>query len=300
MPDLEETQMGTPEDSANVAPSEDAMQGLSKSASADLGLFEEEPTHVAEAPELGEEFKPYSQFPWEDMPEEVREPFLEKLKKFHGDMSRGVNEAAQLRKDVEQFRQKADWFDTLTSQKWFQDAYLSQQDGGQAKQPEKPATLKLSEYGLDNEAGDAIERVIQDRVGNALGPLTQQLQYLQRKVMSDTTDRELQEVREIARQKGLPTPDEKMTRMTQIIQSGEARTVKDAWRLAVFDELPDIISKNARKAAQDELRQKAASTLPPRVGPATAPGEEIFVGPNAVSEALHAAIAEHARSAKGR
>lgn len=299
MPDLEETQMGAPEDSAAAVPSEDAMQGLSKSASADLGLFDEEPAASAVAPELGEEFKPYSQFPWEDLPEEVREPFLEKLKKFHGDMSRGVNEAAQLRKDVEQFRQKADWFDTLTSQKWFQDAYLQQQGGGQPAQ-DKPAPVKLSQYGLDDEAGDAIERVIQERVGNALGPLTQQLQYLQRKVMSDTTDRELQEVREIAKQKGLPSPDEKMSRMTQIIQSGEARTVKDAWRLAIFDELPDIVSKNARKAAQEELRNKAASTLPPRVGPATEPGEEIFVGPNAVSEALHAAIAEHARAAKGR
>lgn len=303
MPDLDETRMETPEDSANIAPSEAALEGLSKSASAELGLFGEElSSEEGASQELGEEYKPYSQFPWEEMEPELREDVLEKLKKFHGDMSRGANEAAQLKKDAELYRQKAEWFDNLTTQKWFQDAYISQQNGGTqaAHQPAPaaaPASLKLSEYGLENEAGEAIEKVIQERVGNALGPLTQQVQYLQRKIMSDSTERDLQEVREIAKAKGLPSPDEKMSRMAQIIQAGDARTVKDAWRLAIFDELPDIVSKNARRAAQDELRQKASSTLPPRVGPTSEPGEEVFVGPNAVVDALHAAMTEQVQAA---
>ena len=315
MPDLETTQLGLPEADANAplvqAPSEQLEpqalpDGLSPSASADLGLpVEETPQNDlgASQDDLGEEYKPYSQFPWENMEPELRTDVLEKLKKFHGDMSRGANEAADIKRDAAQYQQKAEWFDSITTQKWFQDAYISQQNGGvqapagQAQPAQAPTLNKLSEYGLDNEAGDAIERTIQERVGSALQPLSQQLEFIQRKLTNDSTERDLAEVRDIAKLKGLPSPDEKMTRMAQIIQSGEARTVKDAWRLAIFDELPDIVSKNARKAAQDELRHKAETTLPPKQGPTTEPGGEIFVGPNAVSEALHAAMTEQVQAA---
>ncbi|MHA2069500.1 MAG: hypothetical protein ACXABY_34490, partial [Candidatus Thorarchaeota archaeon] len=137
--DLNVTQGGLEVDSG-FAPTNDVPPGQSESLSTDSdsmvssGVME---GLDAVSPSSGEEYKPYSQFPWHELPEGTRAVFLEKLKKFHGDMSRGQNEVGRLRQENADYRQKAQWFDELTSQKWFQDAYLAR-DGKPVDQSASP------------------------------------------------------------------------------------------------------------------------------------------------------------------
>lgn len=302
--DLDRTPGGT-EDSPG-GPSEDLFSGVSGSLSDDLSPPDMAPGDLATPippiqPEpLPEEFKPYSQFPWDQVPEGARGDFLAKLKKFHGDLSRNSQDAAKHRDAAEQFRQKADWFDQLTSERWFQDAYLAQKSGAPApsvagqQQPldSRSALKRLSEFGLDPETGEVIDTAINKGVEKAIAPLAEQLSMLQQQLVHNQTTSELTQLRDMAGTNGWPSPDDKLAAIGELIRSGRARNALDAYKLAVFEEVPTLSANQARLQLQDELRRKAETTIAPPSGPPGTPGDQIFVGDNAVEEAMRASMAE--------
>jgi hypothetical protein len=256
-----------------------------------------EGTEAASPDTLAEEFKPYSQFPWHQLPEESRQEFLDKLKKFHGDMTRNSQDASSLRKQAEEYRQKAQWFDSLTTEKWFQDAYQSRTQTGQpTNQPQSPQTgtqiNSLEEYGLEQGATQAIQQVISNGINQAVGPLAQELENIRRNMLTEQTERDMAELRVQAQSKGWPSPDDKLSDISKLIQDGRARSLRDAYHLSVFEEVPAITENQARLSLEQELRSKESALPPPAFSPPEVPGEQTFTGEDAVVQALNASIAE--------
>lgn len=271
----------------------DELMGLSESASQQLGLTPDD--NAAPPPqELGEEYKPYSQFPWDRIPEDVREETLKTLKQFHGDMSRKASRAAELEKELTDSRQKAQWFDALTSEPWFREAYQAHQAGSAAPPKQAPTTdlSELSEYGLDEKATRLLKKFVDDQMGNAVSPINQTLGYIQQQLVNDQVEREMGSLRQLAVDKGWPSPDEKLSRMSELMQQNRARTPTDAYRLAVMDEVVDITAKSARAGFEQELKSKAQRTLPPSRDTTGTPQEESFTGPDAVQRAFQASLQE--------
>jgi hypothetical protein len=278
--------------------------GLSDGVAADSGADGEraapEGAAAGQPAELGEEYKPYSQFPWERLPPEVREEFLGQVKKFHGDMSRNQTELGELRKQSADLRQKAEWFDQLAGQKWFMDAYLRQQQGGGAPAPDAAAERgkleRLAEYGIDANATTILKSAMEEQVEGRIAPLKQQLEYLQRSLMDRAARDELAEVRKFATEKGLPSPDDIVPKLTQLIQTGEAKSIWGAYRIATFDEAQAAAEKRAKTTLTDDLRRKSEATLSPYAGPAIAPADEQYTGRDGVLRALRSAVAEQRQS----
>ena len=286
MPDPEPT-TGTP--SKEVTTDE----GSVRDAFGD-GLSDQPEVGVQPTPEqLGEEFKPYSQFPWDKLPPEAREEFLAGVKKFHGDMTKGHED---LRRQRDETSQKAKWFDELTGQDWFMKAYMGQKNGGVAQEPERPKIEKLTEFGIERPAVDQLQAVIRDEMQNALKPYQQHLQSLQQVILDRQAADELSEIRTFATEKKLPSPDDIVPRMSELLRSGEARSLKAAYRIAVFDDALGLAEQRGRKTLEEELQRKAGATFPPTRGPSQAPGEEQFVGRDGVMEAFRAAQAERLRN----
>lgn len=280
------------------SPGEDVV-GLSESASRQLGLYPDEQPALAEQspaepPELGEEYKPYSQFPWHEIPEDIRPQVLEKLKKFHGDMSKGQSRAAELEKQASEFREKAQWFDALTAEPWFREAYQAHQAGSTASQQQVSQTdlSELSDYGLDEKATKVLQKFISDQMGNTVTPINQTLAQIQQQLVNDQVEREMQSLRKLAQEKNWPSPDEQLSRMSELMQQNRARTPTDAYRLAVMDDVIDLTAQTARQSLQNELKGKAERTMPPRQGPAGTPQEEVYTGKDAVQRAVQASIRE--------
>ncbi len=295
--DLDMTQVGFPADSGFTSPAEPS--GTSESVSPDNLKLEGnvEGTEAASPETLAEEFKPYSQFPWHQVPEEARQEFLEKLKKFHGDMTRNSQDASSLRKQADEYRQKSQWFDSLTSERWFQDAYASRNQTGPAtNQPLSPQPgaqiNNLEEYGLEQGATNAIHQAISNGVSQAVGPLAQELEHVRRQLLTDQTERDMGELRVIAQSKGWPSPDDKLNEISKLIQDGRARSLKDAYRLSVFEEVPALTENQARLSLEQELRSKEAALPAPAYSPPEVPGEQTFTGEDAVVQALQSSIAE--------
>ena len=294
--DLNTAQVGFPADSGFTPPAEPTGQPESPSAD-NLNLEGNVTGSEASSPEtLAEEYKPYSQFAWHEIPEEARPGFLEKLKKFHGDMTKGSQEAASLRTQVDEYRQKAQWFDGLASERWFQDAYSSRNQAGptnQAPAPQQGAPIQgLEEYGLEQGATQAIQQAISSGVNEAVGPLAQELSNVRRQMLTEQTERDMADLRVTAQSKGWPSPDDKLSDISKLIQDGRARSLKDAYRLSVFEEVPNLTANQARLAVEQELRSKAEQTISPAFSPPEMPGEQVFTGENAVLEALNQSIAE--------
>lgn len=307
--DLNMTPELTPAESGLLPPAEEEL-GLSESASQQLGLQEEQPQEEPQEPasekpsELPEEYKPYSQFPWHEIPEESRPAFLERLKKFHGDMSRGTQEVGLLKRRVDELGQKAQWFDEITAQKWFQDAYLQQQ-GGQAYPPQQqkpaPQLADLTEHGIDREATNVIKEYLDEKLGTTIAPLAQNLEKIQQQLMHSEVNRELASLRSMAEKEGLPSPDTKLPLMNELVSQGRARNATDAYYLTVFDEARALSANKARQTLEEELKSKAESTVAPmQGGPANPPTEEVFTGPNAIARALRASMAELSANQKRR
>lgn len=295
--DLEMTQEGVQSISGFEPPADPP--GQSESLSPDNLTLEGnvEGTEAASPETLAEEYKPYSQFPWHNIPDEARGEFLEKLKKFHGDMTRSSQDTANLRKEVDEYRQKAQWFDSLTAEKWFQDAYQNRTQAGQPSNQPPPAQTgtqlnDLSEYGLEQPAMNAIQQAISNGISQAVGPLTQELDNMRRNMLTDQTEREMAELRVQAQSKGWPSPDDKLSQISKLIQDGRARSLRDAYHLSVFEEIPSLVENQAKLALDQELRSKEAALPTPAFAPPEVPGEQVFTGEDAVVKALNASISE--------
>jgi len=219
-------------------------QGTPLEPGADDGLFQTSSEGTsgtiqsgAKPEELPEEFKPYSQFPWRDLPDETREEFLQHLKKFHGDMSRGAREAAELRRDLPELRQKADALDRLTSDGKFWEWYNAYTHGNlpASNQPaaNEPA---LTEY-LDQNAVTGIQKLIQDEVRRAINPLAQEVQATRQLSLTEMGQRQLNQLRQKVESNGWPSLDEKIPEMRRLVQGGRASDLEDAYFLVCRDEI---------------------------------------------------------------
>jgi hypothetical protein len=272
------------------APAESEVQGLSAESLSLLGAdtnAEPESQAPAETGELGEEFKPYSQFPWASMDQETRQETLDKLKKFHGDMSRGSQEAAELRRQMGELQDKASWLDNLATQPWFQQAYQSHMSGQQpaAQQEEAPTFQKLNEYGVDSEAAQLMEKAVEAKLQDRLGGLAQKLEFLERSVVQDQTNNTLKQLAQYAKDRGYPSPEDKMVHIRRIIQDGRATTVEDAYRLSIMDDVPQLVATKTREQLTNELKQKQDALIPPGRSAAGSPQED-YSGPDGVQKAI--------------
>lgn len=293
----------TPQDSAN-APAGD-MEGLSQESLDLLGLdSSQQPaaTPQQEPVDLGEEYKPYSQFPWAQMDQETRQATLEKLKKFHGDMSRGANEAAELRKQVADLQSKADWLDSIATQPWFQQAYQAQMSGQSPQRSdasdEPPSFNSLNEYGIDAEAAKTMDKAVDAKLQQMLGPLAQKLEFLERSLVQDQTDATLRDLADYAKKQGYPSPEEKMVSLREVIRSGRANNIRDAYLLSIADDVPGVVATKTRAELEAELKQKQQQLIPPGRSAAGAPVED-YSGPDGVKLAMQDAMRELA-SLQGR
>lgn len=271
------------------APIADA-EGLSKESLELLGLDPTaQPAPAPQEGELSDEFKPYSQFPWASMDAETRVETLAKLKKFHGDMSRGTNEAAELRKNVSDLQGKADWLDNLATQPWFQSAYQAQMNGQtpvQNSAPEEPASFnQLNEYGIDADAAKTMDKAVDRKLSNVLAPLAQKLEFLERSMVQDQTDATLSQLTGYAKEQGYPSPDDKMVQLREIIRAGRATNIRDAYMLSISDDVPGVVASKTRADLEAELQRKMSQSIPPGHSAVGAPSKD-FSGPDGVKEAL--------------
>ena len=51
--------------------------------------------------------------------------------------------------------------------------------------------------------------------------------------------------------------------MAQVVASGRAKSVEDAYRLATFEEMPVLVKERARKTIQEEMQKKASNSIAP-------------------------------------
>lgn len=247
----------------------------------------------AKPEELPEEFKPYSQFPWQEIPGETREEFLTALKKFHGDMSRGAQEAAELRREVPELRQKADALDRLTSDGKFWEWYNAYTQGNlPANQAQSGQTeSSLTEY-LDQNAVTGIQKLIQDEIRRAVGPLAQEVQATRQLSLTEMGQRQLNQLRQKVESHGWPSLDEKIPEMRRLVQGGRANDLEDAYFLVCREEITRQEVNKALKSQREQLQHKADTTIGPGFSPSTPPGVGVFDGPNATLEALRASMKE--------
>lgn len=268
----------------------------------------ESPLQTSAREELPEEYKPYSQFPWTDIPEDVRPDVLSSVKKFHGDMTRKSQEAAELRKEIPELRQKADFLDRLAGDPafmdWYNRRYNGQAAGGGTAAADAPNTPgyqrghavpggyeKLKEL-MDTDALTELGQLIAGEVQRAVGPLSQGLDGINRRFVADRTEQEINTLREEVEKNEWPslTPD-LINRMTDLVYRRRAANVRDAYTLVCHDDLIQAEVKKALQRRQGDLERKAEVTFPPRAGPTNQPGEDVTFGSNTL-ELVNEAAAE--------
>ncbi len=288
MPDPQETPNPTAEGAQAPAEGGGLSEGLSGGGEPEGGAREQ----------LPEEYRPYSQFPWEQIPEDARPDVLGAVKKFHGDMSRGVNEAAELRKLVPELQQKAEFLDQLTGDPGFRQWWESRRAGApapQAPQARSPGALeKLNEH-FDNEVVSALGSMVQHEVRRALGPLHQQVDVMQRMSATEKAERDLSALKQVVNEKGWPDVDSSMAQMVSAVRSGRARSVEDAYWLVNKDPILQAETSSAVKRHRQSLEHKAEVTFPPSGGPAGGKPREEFTGTDATVRALEASMRELSR-----
>ena len=293
------TPSGQPQDSAgNPAPVGEAPEGLSKESLDILGIPAGEqpaPEPQPVAGDLREAEKPYSQFPWLQMDEATRTETLAAVKKFHGDMGRTQTEVGELKRQVAESQDKANWFDSVTAQDWFRNAYQAHMNGqtvNPAAPAEKPPSFQgLTEHGLDSDAADLMDRAVEAKLQKILGPLGHKLENLERQLVQGQTDNQLDAVTKWATEKGYPTPAERMPLMRQLIQAGRATTIEDAYRLAIADDVPGLVETKTRAQLQAELKQKEQQFIPPGQSMSGSPQQD-FAGEAGVLAAMAEARSE--------
>ncbi len=298
---IETTPTGQPQDSAgNPAPTGEAPEGLSKESLDILGIASEEQPASQPAPQpqpagdLLEEEKPYSQFPWLQMDAATREATLAAVKKFHGDMGRGQTEAGELKRQVAEYQDKANWLDSVTAQPWFQQAYQAHMNGQQVATPaaEAPPSFEgLTEHGLDADAVKLMDQAVEAKLRNILGPLGQKLENLERSMVQGETNTQLDAVTKWAVDKGYPTPADKMPLIRQLIQAGRATTIEDAYRLAISDDVPGLVETKTRAQVQADLKKKQEQFIPPGQSVAGSPQAD-FAGESGIKAAMAEALDE--------
>jgi hypothetical protein len=261
------------------------------------GLSEGEPTLETGAQEgaLPEEYRPYSNIPWNEIPEHAREDVLKAVKTFQAGMTRSSQEAAELRREAPELRQKAEVLERLTADpgfnQWYQQRYYGAPAQQQQQAPQGQPTEKLREF-LDADGVNALNATIQQAVHRAVAPLHQRLEQVNQSAVTDRATRDLENLKQEVAEKGWPSVDEHISQMTNLLSQRRATDVRDAYFLATKESLVEAEVKRALKAKQDRLQQKADTTFKPNVGPAASPGEEVFHGEEATLQAYRAAKRE--------
>jgi hypothetical protein len=254
------------------------------------GLSEGEETLATGALEgaLPKEYQPYSDFPWDEIPEAAREKTLAAVKKFHGSMTRKSQEAAELRQEVPALRQKAEMLERLTADpdfnQWYNQRFFGPSQQQTAPQ-QSPPTEKLREF-LDAEGVQALTGLVNQLVQQQTAPLAQRVEQTSRAHSDDRAQRQLASLRSEVAEKGWPDVDEKAMEITNLLQQRRATDVRDAYFLACRE---DIIKREAARAVEEKqqrLQQKAETSFSPTPGPASSPGEEVLEGPEATLKAL--------------
>jgi hypothetical protein len=260
----------TPEPTGTALKAPEVPQGLS------------EPTR-----DLPEEFKPYSDLPWEQIPEDVRTEVLKGIKKFHGGMTKHQQEYKRLQQELPELQERSAMLEKLVNEPWVREAYEAHQKGLKPNEPQPSLTEQF-----DPEQATALERIIEQKVQERLNPVSSQLTSLQQQQLNAQTKGDLERLSAEAKAKGWPDPYDRMNDLYAQVTSGAARSVEEAYKLSVFDELPDLIRTQAQKATMTELQQKASQTVSPIASPGGTPSQQSFKGRNAVADALAASIKE--------
>ncbi len=236
--------------------------------------------------ELPEEYAPYKDVvPWEKIPEEAREDALKGIKSFHGNLTKGHQEFASL-------KEKEKFLDYLYQQPEIQSALQQMQHRGNGQGQEQQTQQtgqdfeKLSEYGLDQDAGKIIQSAVQKQVSQALDPLNNQITSLKQQLANREVQDQLSTLKSTASERGLPDPSMKLNEMREIISNKRASNVHDAYFLAIQEDLPNIYSEKAKKELEDKFKSKADKTMPPGFAPQTPPGNRLFTGTDAIENAL--------------
>lgn len=242
--------------------------------------------------ELPEEYRPYSMIDWEQIPEESRPAILEGVKKFQGNMTRTQQELAELKQQLPEYQRQAQLLEQLVNEPWVREAWKRQQSGEPAPSatPPEPA-VNLTDY-LDRDAATAIDKLVEAKLQERLGPLSNQIQQVQQGQTQMEAKAEIAALSQEAAQKGWPDPLKLMGDMYRIVSEGRAGNVRDAYWLCARDGILEHTTDAARRSITEELKGKAERTAPvaPRVS--GTPGQQSFTGNGAVLEALRASAKE--------
>ena len=236
-------------------------------------------------PELGEEYKPYSMIPWDQIPDEQRPAVLEGVKKFHGGMTRGQQDVAKLRSKITELTRDSELLHQLTNEPWVIDGWEAHKRGQTVQKKEPEPSVNLSEH-LDKEAASAVESIIERKLNERIGPLNTQLVNLNQEQANARAKMDLAELVKKTTEKKFPDPYERLDVMSQIVAAGRAKTVEDAYKLATYDDLPELMKDTARKTLTEELQGKASRTVAATMGGPKNGVAAKYSGPEAVLNAF--------------
>ena len=248
--------------------------------------------------DLPDVYKPYKNvLPWADIPPEARDKALAGVKELHGNVTRAQQEAAELRKQMPELQDKLNYLEDMYRHPEMQKAIELMRSGGQGNnggtgQAPVADLEKLSDYGIDNEAGKILGNVMRNELKGAIEPLNNQIRFLQQQAADKDARSQLSDLTKEALSKGLPDPNSKLSQIRDIITDRRATNVADAYYTAIRDEMPQIFKDRALKDYQSELNKKAEQTPPPGYGPSVSPQQRDFTGVDAIERALKASEQE--------
>jgi hypothetical protein len=240
--------------------------------------------------QLPEELRPYSMIPWDRIPQEQWDSVLKGVKEFHGGMTKGQQELAQVRRKLPELERRSQMLEKLVNEPWVREAWEAHQRGEKIGGPKKPESPPLGEH-FDPDQAKTLEATISNAVERRFGELAVQLQSLQHQQTQTQAARDLEGLRVSAEKQGLPSPDTVLERMYSLVSSGQARDINSAYRLAIFEDLPSLMEQ-AKKTAINGLQKKASSAPAPNLGINGTPGRELFVGKDSTLRALESAMSE--------
>ena len=147
--------------------------------------------------------------PWDQIPDNARQGVLEGVKKFHGGMTKGQQEAAKLRGQVGELSRKAELLDQLVAEPWVREAWEAHQKGQTVATKQPEPTVNLTEH-LNANAAKAIESIIEREIGKRLGPISSQMTSINQEQANNRAKSELADLVKKATEQGLPDPYEKL------------------------------------------------------------------------------------------
>jgi hypothetical protein len=80
--------------------------------------------------------------------------------------------------------------------------------------------------------------------------------------------------------------------MAQVVATGRAKSVEDAYRLATFEDVPGLVKEKTRSSVMEELKNKAGKTMPPTMGSSQNGKGETYSGRDSVLRAFRDAKRE--------